>query len=62
MAEGKWDRRRSSRSAICAAFRRDPNYFAIRDSLQRIAAAENILYVRRYDAMQFIARRMRIYS
>lgn len=37
-------------------FARDPNYFAIRDSLQQIAAAENILYVRRYDAMQFIAR------
>ncbi|WOJ88210.1 GDSL-type esterase/lipase family protein [Methylocapsa polymorpha] len=37
-------------------FARDPNYFAIRDSLQRIAVAENILYVRRYDAMQFIAQ------
>ncbi|WP_245257479.1 SGNH/GDSL hydrolase family protein [Methylocapsa acidiphila] len=37
-------------------FARDPNYFAIRDSLQDIAAKEKILYVRRYDAMQFIAQ------
>ncbi len=37
-------------------FARDTNYFAIRDSLQRIAAEENILYVRRYDAMRFIAQ------
>lgn len=37
-------------------YARDPNYFAIRDSLQRIAAAEKVLYVRRYDAMQFIAQ------
>jgi acyl-CoA thioesterase I len=35
---------------------RDPNYVAIRDSLQKIAATENILYVRRYDAMRFIAQ------
>jgi acyl-CoA thioesterase I len=36
---------------------RDANYAAIRDSLQKIAADENILYVRRYDAMRFIAQR-----
>lgn len=36
---------------------RDPNYTAIRDSLQKIAAEENVLYVRRYDAMRFIAQR-----
>jgi acyl-CoA thioesterase I len=36
---------------------RDANYNAIRDSLQKIAAEENILYVRRYDAMRFIAQR-----
>jgi lysophospholipase L1-like esterase len=36
---------------------RDPNYVAIRDSLQKIAAEEKILYVRRYDAMRFIAQR-----
>jgi acyl-CoA thioesterase I len=35
---------------------RDANYAAIRDSLQKIAADENILYVRRYDAMRFIAQ------
>lgn len=35
---------------------RDANYAAIRDSLQKIAAEENILYVRRYDAMRFIAQ------
>ncbi len=36
---------------------RDPSYLAIRDSLQKIAAEEKILYVRRYDAMRFIAQR-----
>jgi acyl-CoA thioesterase I len=35
---------------------RDPNYVAIRDSLRKIAAEEHILYVRRYDAMRFIAQ------
>jgi acyl-CoA thioesterase-1 len=35
---------------------RDQNYIAIRDSLQKIATGENILYVRRYDAMRFIAQ------
>ena len=37
-------------------FARDENYFAIREVLRRVAAAQNVLYVRRYDAMQFIAR------
>lgn len=36
---------------------RDENYVAIRDSLQKIAAEEKILYIRRYDAMRFIAQR-----
>ncbi|HUB63287.1 MAG TPA: SGNH/GDSL hydrolase family protein [Methylocella sp.] len=35
---------------------RDPNYIAIRASLQKIAADENVLYVHRYDAMRFIAQ------
>jgi acyl-CoA thioesterase I len=34
---------------------KDSNYFAIREILHKIAADENILYVRRYDAMQYIA-------
>lgn len=37
-------------------FARDDNYRAMREALQAIASSENILYVRRYDAMQFIAR------
>jgi lysophospholipase L1-like esterase len=37
-------------------FSRDEEYFAIRDVLQRVASAENIAYVRRYDAMRFIAQ------
>jgi len=37
-------------------FARDQNYFAIREALLRAAASRNVLYVRRYDAMQFIAR------
>jgi acyl-CoA thioesterase-1 len=35
---------------------RDPNYSAIRETLQAIAARENILYVSRYDAMRFISQ------
>lgn len=38
------------------AFARDENYFAIRETLRKVAAQQNVLYVRRYDAMQFIAR------
>ncbi|HMK89512.1 MAG TPA: SGNH/GDSL hydrolase family protein [Methylocystis sp.] len=37
-------------------FARDPSYAAIRNVLTRLAAEEKILYVRRYDAMRFIAR------
>jgi len=37
-------------------FAKDQNYSAINEVLQKIAAEENILYVRRYDAMQFIAK------
>lgn len=35
-------------------FARDPSYVAIRRVLQKIAKEENILYVRRYQAMRFI--------
>ena len=35
---------------------RDANSTAIRGSLQRAASAENVLYVRRYDAMRFISQ------
>lgn len=35
---------------------RDPSYAAIRASLQRVATEERVLYVRRYDAMRFIAQ------
>lgn len=37
-------------------FIRDKNYFAIKETLQKIAMEKDILYVRRYDAMQFIAQ------
>lgn len=33
---------------------RDPNCASIRESLKRIAAEQNVLYVRRYDAMRYI--------
>lgn len=39
-----------------ARFSRDENYIAIRDDLFKIASDENILYVRRYNTMQFIER------
>lgn len=35
-------------------FSRDPGYSAIRRVLRKIAAEENVLYVRRYEAMLFI--------
>lgn len=35
---------------------RDPSYAAIRASLQHISAEEKVLYVRRYDAMRFLAQ------
>lgn len=37
-------------------FARDSQYFAIRGALEKIATEENLLYVRRYQAMEFIAR------
>jgi acyl-CoA thioesterase-1 len=37
-------------------FARDPSYSAIRASLQRVAAEEKVLYVRRYEAMRFISQ------
>ena len=37
-------------------FARDENYIAIRKAINRIAEQEKILYVRRYQAMEFIAR------
>jgi acyl-CoA thioesterase I len=39
-----------------ARLAKDANYFAIREALRKIAADENILYIRRYDAMQYIAK------
>lgn len=35
---------------------RDVHYARIREAIQRVAASENVLLVRRFDAMQFIAR------
>lgn len=37
-------------------FERNAQYREIRDAIQRVAAGENVLLVRRFDAMQFIAR------
>jgi acyl-CoA thioesterase-1 len=34
----------------------DDNYRAVRDALRRIAAKENVMIVRRYEAQQFLAR------
>jgi lysophospholipase L1-like esterase len=39
-----------------ARFARDENYRAIRDALYKIASEENVLYIRRYEAMRFIAQ------
>jgi lysophospholipase L1-like esterase len=38
-----------------ARFARDDSYAAIRDSLRKIAAQQNILYVRRFEAMRYIS-------
>ena len=35
---------------------RDAHYARIREAIQRVAVGENVLLVRRFDAMQFIAR------
>jgi acyl-CoA thioesterase-1 len=37
-------------------YARDEHYFAIREALKRVAAEQNVLYVRRYQAMEYIAR------
>ncbi len=37
-------------------YSRDDHYALIRQGIQRIATSENVLLVRRFDAMQFIAR------
>lgn len=37
-------------------FARDQNYFAIKHALDKIAKDEHILYIKRYDAMKFIAQ------
>ena len=37
-------------------FARDENYFAIKHALDKVAKEENILYIKRYDAMKFIAQ------
>ena len=37
-------------------FAKDESYYAIRAALDKIAKEENVLYVKRYDAMQFIAQ------
>ena len=37
-------------------YARDEHYFAIREALKRVAAAQNVLYVRRYSAMEYISK------
>jgi acyl-CoA thioesterase-1 len=37
----------------------NPHYQAIRDSLNRLAATENVLRIRRYEAMEILSRTMR---
>lgn len=37
-------------------YARDTHYFAIRDALKRVATAQNVLYVRRYQAMEYISK------
>jgi acyl-CoA thioesterase I len=38
-----------------ARFARDDSYAAVRDTLRKIAAQQNILYVRRFEAMRYIS-------
>jgi lysophospholipase L1-like esterase len=38
-----------------ARFARDDNYAAVRETLRKIAAQQNILYVRRFEAMRYIS-------
>jgi acyl-CoA thioesterase I len=37
-------------------YARDEHYFAIRQALRRVAVDQNVLYVRRYQAMEYIAK------
>ena len=37
-------------------YARDEHYFAIRDALKRVATEQNVLYVRRYQAMEYITK------
>jgi lysophospholipase L1-like esterase len=37
-------------------YARDEHYFAIREALKRVAAEQNVLYVRRYQTMEYIAK------
>lgn len=37
-------------------YARDEHYFAIREALKRVAAEQNVIYVRRYQAMEYIAK------
>lgn len=37
-------------------YARDEHYFAIRDALKRVATVHNVLYVRRYQAMEYITK------
>jgi len=37
-------------------YARDEHYFAIRESLKRLSADQNIVYVRRFQAMEYLAR------
>jgi acyl-CoA thioesterase-1 len=37
-------------------YARDEHYFAIREALKRVSVEQNVLYVRRYTAMEYIAK------
>ncbi len=37
-------------------YARDEHYFAIRDALKRVAAEQNVLYVRRFQTMEYISK------
>jgi lysophospholipase L1-like esterase len=37
-------------------YARDEHYFAIREALKRVAIAQNVIYVRRFQAMEYIAK------
>jgi lysophospholipase L1-like esterase len=57
----EWLRQNNIETAIVGLqytpkFARDEHYVAIREALRRVAAAKDVPYIRRYDAMMFIAR------